>query len=345
MDNRPERPDKMSKKYTSTPGSKRIFTLLVVLIAAFSVNLQARTRTAIVNGGAWSNPATWSCNSAPANNDTLWIPLGMTVSVDINSPTYSNMLIVVDGNLSFENGQKINLACGSSLYLSASGYLLGGTPGSKLNVCGSTVWNGPGPTGGVLAFGSPVLPIELISFGAAAVNDVIELTWITAKEINNDYFSVERSTDGVSFETILRVDGSGTTTANKTYRAVDAQPVKGTAYYRLRQTDFNGQTETFNTVAVNFQVKNAARRLVLRPNPCSSQCAITLSGSTTKTAGGTSVQIFDVAGMEVFSAIPATGEQGNFTLELNVGGMLKPGVYVVRTISGDETFSQKLIVN
>lgn len=336
----------MSKKYNSTPGNKRIFTLLVVLIAAFSVNLQARTCTAIVNGGAWSDPATWSCNSTPTDNDTLWIPLGMTVSVDINSPTYSNMLIVVDGNLSFENGQKINLACGSSLYLSASGYLLGGTPGSKLNVCGSTVWNGPGPTGGVLMFGSPVLPIELISFGAAAVNDaVVELTWITAKEINNDYFTVERSTDGVSFESILRVDGSGTTTANKTYRAVDAQPVMGTAYYRLRQTDFNGQTETFNTVAVSFQVKNAARKLQITPNPCSSQCAITLSGSTSNTAGATAVQIFDAVGMEVFAAVPVTGEQGNFTLDLNVGGMLKPGVYVVRTTSGNETLSQKLIVN
>lgn len=336
----------MSKKYISTPGNTRIFTFLVVLIAAFSANLQARTCTAIVNNGAWSNPATWSCGSAPSNNDTLWIPLGITVSVDINSPTYSNMLIVVDGNLSFENGQKINLACGSSLYLSASGYLLGGTPGSKLNVCGTTVWNGPGPTGGVLAFGSPVLPIELISFSAETVNDVaVELTWITAKETNNDYFTIERSTDGVSFETILRVDGSGNTTENKTYRAVDAQPAKGTAYYRLRQTDFNGQSETFNTVAVNFQVKNGARKLILTPNPCSSQCNITLSGSTTKTAGATTVYIYDALGMEVFSAMPVAGEQGNFTLELNVGGMLKPGVYVVRTVSGNETISQKLIVN
>lgn len=336
----------MAKKYLQIPANKRVLTLLVVLTALFSINLQARTCTAVVNNGAWSDPATWSCGSAPTNNDTLWIPLGMTVSVDINSPTYSNMLIVVDGNLSFENGQKINLACGSSLYLSASGFLLGGTPGSKLNVCGSTVWNGPGPTGGVLAFGSPVLPIELLSFKAEAVNDaVVELTWITAKEVNNDYFTIERSTDGVSFETILRVDGSGNTTENKTYRAVDAQPVKGTAYYRLRQTDFNGQSESFNTVAVNFQVKSADRKLMLTPNPCSSQCVITLSGSTAKTAGATTVQLFDVTGMEVFSAMPVTGEQGNFSFELNVGAMLKPGVYMVRIVSGNEAISQKLIVN
>jgi hypothetical protein len=336
----------MSKIYTNAPVKKHIFTLLVAFIAVFSLNLQARTCTAIVNNGPWSNPTTWSCNSVPSNNDTLWIPLGITVSVDINSPTYSSMLIVVDGNLNFENGQKINLACGSSLYLSATGFLLGGTPGSKINVCGTTVWNGPGPTGGVLTFGSPVLPIELISFSAEVVNDaVVELTWITAKEVNNDYFTIERSTDGVSFETILRVDGSGNTTENKTYRAVDAQPVKGTAYYRLRQTDFNGQSESFNIVAVNFQAKNANRKLILTPNPCSSQCNITLSGSTTKTTAATTVYIYDAVGMEVFSAMPVAGEQGNFTLELNVGGMLKPGVYVVRTISGNETISQKLIVN
>lgn len=330
-------------KQVSLPRFSAIF---VLVLTVFSANLQARTCTAIVNGGAWSNPATWSCSSVPSSNDTLWIPLGMTVSVDINSPTYSNMLIVVDGNLNFENGQKINLACGSSLYLSPTGYLLGGTPGSKINVCGTTVWNGPGPTGGPLSFGSPVLPIELLGFQAEVVNSTaVAFTWTTAKEVNNDYFSIERSTDGFTFEEILRVDGSGTTNGNKLYTATDINPVNGTSYYRLRQTDFNGQSETFNILAVTVSKPMTGCALKVSPNPCVSACTISLDGCTGETADVITLSILDAVGQELFAVIPDRDSRGAFSVDLAVAGFLKPGVYFVRGVSKKEMYVQKLIVN
>lgn len=70
------------------------------------------------------------------------------------------------------------------------------------------------------------------------------------KEENNDYFTVERSSDAKNFEVIQEVKGAGTTNERRAYSTVDDAPLAGTAYYRLRQTDYNGENTVSKTVAV-----------------------------------------------------------------------------------------------
>lgn len=84
------------------------------------------------------------------------------------------------------------------------------------------------------------LPIELTSFTANCNNQEV-IKWSTASEMNNDYFTVQRSDDGTAFHDIGQVNGSGTTTQLHNYSFIDPQPVTGAAYYRLKQTDLNGQ--------------------------------------------------------------------------------------------------------
>ncbi len=90
-----------------------------------------------------------------------------------------------------------------------------------------------------LSFDSP-LPVELISFGAQAMEREVKLSWTTANEENNDYFTLERSIDGRSFEAIAMVDGSGSTTEISKYIHMDNNPRSGLNYYRLKQTDYDG---------------------------------------------------------------------------------------------------------
>ena len=145
-----------------------------------------------IKSGDWSDPAIWSCGRAPADRDIITIPVGITVTMDINSPTYVDMVVNVNGTLNFENGQKLNLDCGGQVNVSATGQLTGGNGGSKINICGATVWNGPGPTPGPLTLGVGPLPIELLSFNAKLSNSTsIELAWETATETNNDFFTIE----------------------------------------------------------------------------------------------------------------------------------------------------------
>lgn len=86
------------------------------------------------------------------------------------------------------------------------------------------------------------LPIELLYFDAYKDKDKkVALTWETATEINNAYFTIERSTDGINFYTILTVPGAGNSTRTLEYAAFDESPVNGWNYYRLKQTDYDGQ--------------------------------------------------------------------------------------------------------
>lgn len=99
---------------------------------------------------------------------------------------------------------------------------------------------------------SSPLPVELLSFDAKAQSGVAKLDWITASEINNDYFTVERSRNGFEFNDLLTVDGNGTTTSVSNYTAYDEQPNSGVNYYRLRQTDFDGRTSHSEIKVVSF---------------------------------------------------------------------------------------------
>ena len=84
------------------------------------------------------------------------------------------------------------------------------------------------------------LPIELLSFNAKEIENQIRLDWITASELNNDFFTIERSFDGLTFSELTKIPGNGTTSSFNEYFYLDKNPQVGLNYYRLRQTDFNG---------------------------------------------------------------------------------------------------------
>jgi hypothetical protein len=95
------------------------------------------------------------------------------------------------------------------------------------------------------------LPIQLTAFNVSCNNGEANITWTTQTETNNDYFTVERSIDGINYETVTTVKGAGNSSSPITYTAIDAQPLPGTSYYRLSQTDFDGKTTHNNPIAFN----------------------------------------------------------------------------------------------
>lgn len=97
------------------------------------------------------------------------------------------------------------------------------------------------------------LPIELIDFNAEAMEDEVKLSWTTASEINNDYFTIERSTDGREFEEIAMVFGNGNSTELSRYTYMDNNPARGINYYRLKQTDFDGKFTYSELKTVMFE--------------------------------------------------------------------------------------------
>jgi len=98
---------------------------------------------------------------------------------------------------------------------------------------------------------SGVLPVSLTAFNAALKNSSVDLSWTTSNEINNSYFIVFRSKDGVNFTEIGRVNAAGISTGS-TYTLNDANPGSGINYYRLRQVDRSGSYKVSGIVKVNL---------------------------------------------------------------------------------------------
>jgi len=106
-----------------------------------------------------------------------------------------------------------------------------------------------------------VLPVELLSFEGYNKGGVNMLSWVTATEINNDYFTLERSVDGENWLTIEQVDGSGNSSVEVSYEYIDDSYPNEVNYYRLIQTDFDGAYEEFNIIAIDNTVEGGIKVL------------------------------------------------------------------------------------
>lgn len=135
------------------------------------------------------------------------------------------------------------------------------TFGNFHNDAGTTViLTGPASSSGAYYYIDDVvvqpaipLPVTWLSFNAKKSGDhSVKLNWSTADEIENDYFAVERSANGIDFTQIATKQGAGTCSTIHNYEFVDETPLVGVNYYRIRQTDFNGKFSYSGIASVKF---------------------------------------------------------------------------------------------
>ena len=112
------------------------------------------------------------------------------------------------------------------------------------------------------------LPIRLVYFNAINESQKVRLEWETASEYNNDFFSVERSKDGQTFELLFTKKGSKDSKSTIFYNGYDMFPLNGVSYYRLKQTDFDGKFAYSDLVSLNFD-QGLETKLNIYPNPIS----------------------------------------------------------------------------
>ena len=109
------------------------------------------------------------------------------------------------------------------------------------------------------------LPIDLISFEGECLDNQTNLEFVVASQVNNEYFTIERSKNLFSWEKLGDVTGGGTNNEETTYSYKDVSPNSGDNYYRLSQTDIDGTTESFSPIVVNCNSKVDNYRIY--PNP------------------------------------------------------------------------------
>lgn len=180
------------------------------------------------------------------------------------------------------------------------------------------------------------LPVKLVLFDANAVNHSVLLTWSTATELNNDYFTIERSINGVDFLPVLKVDGSGNSNVFHKYSGVDNNPFPGVSYYRLKQTDLNGQSETFKVVAVSFaDIDNDAMKIKVWPNAFKESFNTQFQSSN---GGQMKLEMINMNGAIVFNET-VTAKKGINTFHFETLSEIKPGKYILRIKDDNEIFS------
>ena len=138
------------------------------------------------------------------------------------------------------------------------------------------------------------LPIELISFRGWNEGDVNQLEWITGTEINNDYFTIERSTDQRNFKAIGTIEGAGNSQYMIQYGFVDENPVAGTTYYRIKQTDFDGKKSYSAVISISMETSLEITNLF--PSIAENEININISSLESKEI---LIEIIDISGKQV----------------------------------------------
>ncbi len=197
------------------------------------------------------------------------------------------------------------------------------------------------PTGGTTALRLPPelvpLPVELTSFTATTSGNAVTLSWITATELNNRGFEIERKTS-TEWQNIGFVAGNGTTTEQKNYNFRDENVSGGKIEYRLKQIDFDGTFSYSNSIEVelNPTVFSLEQNF---PNPFNPSTVIRYALAV---AGNVTLNVYNALGEKVAGLVNGLMPAGNHTVQFDASN-LNSGLYIYEIRSGSFTASRKML--
>ncbi len=178
------------------------------------------------------------------------------------------------------------------------------------------------------------LPIELLSFTGRATSKGNLLEWSTATELNNNYFTLERSRNGTHFEEIARVAGAGTSLSQLDYNYTDITAVVGINYYRLKQTDYDGSFSFSRIISIRTEKQGGT--FSIYPNPSTGIFYITFENENDPVI----ITVFDSEGR----AIAVDQKWVSETLQVQFPEAAA-GIYTMRLVTGNEVYARKLVVH
>jgi hypothetical protein len=299
----------------------------------------ARTDASVMVTGSISFPTNLAQNSYVVNKGyinagTFTITDGLSVCC-FESGSYLAVSVFSMSVSGLNNPVTFGSASGSATIRYTTSASLGGaskslTASSSIIFCratGAGAASGSGNTGsatlatGCAALVQPVqtgvvvtcytLPVEWLSFGGSSSGRQIALDWATATEESNDYFSIEMSRNGAEYISLARIAGAGNSTQRRDYSYSWTAPDEGDYYFRIRQVDFNGQSDYSRMIVVTVQADED--RFGVFPNPFSEILTVVAP------AENYTLVIWDGAGRAVQTVTLREGETQIGTSQLEDG--------------------------
>ena len=188
---------------------------------------------------------------------------------------------------------------------------------------------------------SSSFPVELIKFSAKSNADKVTILWSTASEQKASYFTIEKTKDFLTYETVIVINGSGNSSSVIDYETIDNSPFLGVSYYRLKLSDYNGDFIYSSFVAVEIINANTFS-FELYPNPSSGENINLLLNSETNQE--VLVVVYDYSGKESYSKVIITSTKGENVYAVDPSSKLGSGVYMITATSQQNIYSKRLIV-
>ncbi|MFN3918366.1 MAG: T9SS type A sorting domain-containing protein [Flavobacteriales bacterium] len=187
-----------------------------------------------------------------------------------------------------------------------------------------------------------LLPIEFINFDGKSYDRKNILEWSTATEYQLSHFVIERSTNGVNFETIGQMQASGSSNIQLGYAYIDHKPNSNINYYRLLSIGFGGEENYSKTIALETKTHFSSLEVLIYPNPTNNHSAIELNS---KFAEEITLRLTDAFGKHIRTEKTAI-EKGKSTINLDIE-QLSQGVYFLQIQSSDlnHNSSHKIMKN
>lgn len=180
-------------------------------------------------------------------------------------------------------------------------------------------------------FSTNTLPIELLTFEAKKVEQRTTINWSTASEENNAYFQLLRSTDGIHWKELGRIEGAGNSSLTQHYNYTDQNPFAGNNYYKLVQFDYDGSSSTSNVLVVEHPFYE---RIQFYPNPARNQLFIQQNNGDSPIQ----IEIFDMLGR---SLLQKELLQSQTTIDLS---QFAEGHYSIQFKTADIEWTERLII-
>ena len=192
----------------------------------------------------------------------------------------------------------------------------------------------------VIASSEDILPVDFGSMNVTCINQEAHINWHTFSELDNDFFSIERSSDGVVFEDVAKVTGAGTTNQPSVYTYVDDRPLYGLSYYRLSQTDFDGTHKVLKISSFVNDCSESFTDVEVYPNPTTDFTIVKIKVSD---QANVSFSLFDNLGREVRQLLNSENlDYGVHEYHIDLNNIAK-GVYYLNGKINNDNVTIKLI--
>lgn len=235
----------------------------------------------------------------------------------------SDIRLLVDDDGDFTSGASVYASGDQGMTFALGSIIIKGIPTAVIPAGGTKIIT-------IGATAATTLPVELTAFDAEKLNETVDLTWETASEINNDYFEIQKSTDGENWHVIGTAEGAGNSVEISEYTFTDYDGCQSICYYRLKQVDFDG-TYDFSDIKVVGTPSDNLTNLSIYPVPVGELATVQFQAVQ---SGLYDVEVISLTSSSIFNTKLVCVEGSN-SFDLNTSGY-SPGMYylIVRDNQG-----------